>query len=31
METSQIKKFAQEARKVLLEGIENKLGLLGFD
>ncbi|WP_289105578.1 BREX-1 system adenine-specific DNA-methyltransferase PglX [uncultured Bacteroides sp.] len=31
METNQIKKFAQEARKVLLEGIENKLGLLGFD
>ena len=31
METSQIKKFAQEARKVLLEGIDNKLGLLGFD
>ncbi len=31
METNQIKKFAQEARKVLLDGIENKLGLLGFD
>lgn len=31
METNQIKKFAQEARKVLLEGIDNKLGLLGFD
>ena len=31
METNQIKKFAQEARKVLLEGISNKLGLLGFD
>lgn len=31
METNQIKKFAQEARMVLLEGIDNKLGLLGFD
>lgn len=31
METNQIKKFAQEARKVLLEGVDNKLGLLGFD
>lgn len=31
METNQIKKFAQEARKVLLEGIDNKIGLLGFD
>ena len=30
METSQIKKFAQEARKVLQTGIWHKLALLGF-
>lgn len=31
METNQIKKFAQEARKVLLKGVKHKLALLGFD
>lgn len=31
METNQIKKFAQEARKVLQRGILHKMALLGFD
>ena len=31
METSQIKKFAQQARTILKQGIQNKISSLGFD